>query len=1029
MFLKCSQKKSFPVNFFLIILSSFFFLSSVRSQKLPFKSLTTADGLATNRVVQIYQDRKGFLWFATREGLSRYDGYEFVNYGVSDGLPSPDITDMKEDRQGRLWVAAWDNGVALLDEKPGTEKSKKFTKFFIAPYPANSKEEVNDINLKKENDKKRAEAFRKNKVNRMLIDSGNNIWCLTDDGVYRAPVSDNPIFSLVQSYERSITNFPSFALFEDRQGNVWFGIHNELFEARGDEIINHGSIPGYTTYLLANALQTKDGKIIILDQTNGLFEFIPSTSTWRKLADIPASFNNLVSLVEDTEGALWFGGSGGILKLSTGKLTSYPIEQGFNSNTIFSLFQDREGNLWGGSRFSGVFKLSDLSLVSYPTPGSQISLGVVENNRNLQALVCDNLEKSVWHCDAKLKNLNSNQFEYTKNIEGILPGSRSFVIYRRTDKWGIGYSEMRTYDLKNTIFRFPTGKEIDLKEFFDKPFTGGDDVSFYLDEKDSLWVGKSDGSIYRVTIDENGNRNTEKFKWNKDTYPLSMLSDRQGGLWLFTRGSRGGRLRNGIYQDFQSFESVPAGSFIVAFLDSRGWLWGGTWDQGLAVSKKPGDEIPAFDYYTKETGLLSETVLSIAEDDAGRMYFGTRNGLSRFDPATGSWNSFTAKDGLTGDFVTNVSKDSRGNIWINTTAGLTKFDPKLERKSTSPPPIYISHIKIAGEEYPLSETGITETALVSLDSAQNNLTIDFVGLQFLGENALTYQYKLEGTDADWSKPDKNRSISFANLGAGNYRFLVRAVNEDGLASVQPAAFQFKISPPIYLRWWFMALGILFVSAVAYAFYRLRLQKLLEVERTRTLIATDLHDDIGSNLSKISVLSEVVRIQLEREGKSDEKLLSSIADISRSSVSSMSDIVWAINPKRDSALELTRKMREHAEELFVPKRVSVKFSAPKKGAAIKLSMDLRRDLYLIFKEAVNNIAKHAGCTQVRIDFDIYHHEIILQIEDDGIGFDVGKQSHGNGLMNIKNRTEKLKGNLQIESEPARGTKIIVRIPQN
>lgn len=368
-------------------------------------------------------------------------------------------------------------------------------------------------------------------------------------------------------------------------------------------------------------------------------------------------------------------------------------------------------------------------------------------------------------------------------------------------------------------------------------------------------------------------------------------------------------------------------------------------------------------------------------------------------------------------------------MWINTRAGVAKFDPKIKTKDAAPPPVYITHIKIAGRELPLSETGTTDSAPVSLEASQNNLMIDFVGLNFKNEDSLNYQYKLEGTDEDWSKPGKNRSIYFANLNSGEYRFLVRAVNENNLFSMQPAAFQFKISPPLYLRWWFVALGILLISAIVYAFYRVKLQKLLEIERTRTMIATDLHDDIGSNLSKISILSEVVRMQLAHEAKSDNKLLGSIAEISRESVSSMSDIVWAINPKRDSALEIARKMREYAEEIFVPKGITVAFSEPDKSAKIKLPMDLRRDLYLVFKEAVNNIARHSQCHTIKIVFAIRHYEIFLQIADDGVGFDLNEQSGGNGLANMKKRVEKLKGEFLLDSAPARGTKITIRLPQN
>lgn len=328
----------------------------------------------------------------------------------------------------------------------------------------------------------------------------------------------------------------------------------------------------------------------------------------------------------------------------------------------------------------------------------------------------------------------------------------------------------------------------------------------------------------------------------------------------------------------------------------------------------------------------------------------------------------------------------------------------------------------------ISANGATELNLPTLSPDPTQVTVNYVSLSNLENGDVFYQYKIGG-DENWSPPNKQRFVNFANLSGGNYRIYIRAVTSSGVSSENPALVSFRILPPIYLRPWFLVLSLLRVGAVIYAFYRSRLGRLLEIERARTLIATDLHDDIGSNLSKISVLSEVVRMQSEREGKTNDKLLGSIAEISRQSVSSMSDIVWAINPQRDSVLEMTRKMREHAEEIFVPKNVKVEFFEPEKGAKIKLPMDLRRDIYLIFKEAVSNIAKHSNCAGVKIDFQIENHEITLKIEDDGDGFDENSATFGNGLANMRSRVERLNGGFQIESRVNFGTTVKIRIPQN
>ncbi len=207
------------------------------------------------------------------------------------------------------------------------------------------------------------------------------------------------------------------------------------------------------------------------------------------------------------------------------------------------------------------------------------------------------------------------------------------------------------------------------------------------------------------------------------------------------------------------------------------------------------------------------------------------------------------------------------------------------------------------------------------------------------------------------------------------------------------------------------------AAAAYLIYAARLRRLVELERVRTRIATDLHDDIGANLTRISLLSEVAR-QTTENGAG--RLLSSIADIARESVASMNDIVWAIAPEHDRLLDLTRRMRRRAEEVFATREIELEFSAPPAETALKLSLGVRRNLLLIFKEAVNNAARHSGCTRVEIDFACTNSRLTLRVADDGHGFDAAETFDGQGLRSITRRAESIGGRLTIDSRPGRGT---------
>ena len=247
------------------------------------------------------------------------------------------------------------------------------------------------------------------------------------------------------------------------------------------------------------------------------------------------------------------------------------------------------------------------------------------------------------------------------------------------------------------------------------------------------------------------------------------------------------------------------------------------------------------------------------------------------------------------------------------------------------------------------------------------------------------------------------------------------MNSDGIVSAHPAAIDFRILSPLWLRWWALALIASTAAALSYGGYRYRVARLLELVHIRTRIATDLHDDVGANLTRIAVLAEVA------SHTHDVGPLASIARIARESVSSMSDIVWAINPKRDSLIDLTRRMRQHADELFTLRDIELRFSAPGEADNLRIGVDIRRDLLLIFKEAVNNAARHSRCSLVEIEFRVESSRLVLEIIDNGIGFDPKSAADGQGLGSMQRRAQTLQGSLDITSRSGAGTTVRLDVP--
>jgi signal transduction histidine kinase len=344
-----------------------------------------------------------------------------------------------------------------------------------------------------------------------------------------------------------------------------------------------------------------------------------------------------------------------------------------------------------------------------------------------------------------------------------------------------------------------------------------------------------------------------------------------------------------------------------------------------------------------------------------------------------------------------------------------------------PPPIFITGLRINGDARAIADLGEAHMSRLTLNPSENHLQIDFVGLAFGTGEALRYQYRLEGADADWQALTSLRAVNYANLAPGAYRFAVRAMNAEGQFSPTPASVEFTILSPIWQRWWFVSMAAALIGLIAYALYHRRVARLLELERVRTRIASDLHDDIGANLTKIGILSEVVRQQANGADRQMKESLSSIARISRESVASMSDIVWAINPKRDTLRDLMRRMREFAGEIFANRDIEFELSAPAADAYLKLGGDVRRTVFLIFKEAINNVVRHSDCDRVDVELRVDGSLLVLTVSDDGKGFEITRESAGNGLASMRSRAASMGGQVDIDSRKTSGTRVSLCLP--
>jgi ligand-binding sensor domain-containing protein/signal transduction histidine kinase len=996
----------------------------VWAQRLPIEIYTPAEGLPHPTINRVVWDSQGFLWVCTPEGLSRFDGYSFTNYTTRDGLPSDSIWDLLQTRSGEYWVAT-SNGLSRFDPKPSRHGDPMFVTY-------------------------RAQTGQTDELVYVLKEGRDGtIWCGTDAGLLRLHRTGSAWkFDVIElGNERARGGMSVESLLEDRTGALWAGGVAGLYR-----LTPEGSIECYYRGPLAKTGSPMEFAALLEDQRgriwaggmDGLYQLLPPprpTGSWvarvyKSREGLPRSVIN--ALLQSSKGRFWIATDDGIAELlSKGaeghtKFRNYGMSNGLVNAEIETLAEDGEGNLWLGSH-GGLMRLAGNGFTSYGRPdgltGETGPASIFEDQAG-------NLCVIPGHRSRSIARFNGRRFIT------IVPG-----VPKRIVRFGWGWNQIHLQDhlgdwwipTGGGLCRFPRVKDVkDLAHIPPKAiYTAHDGLPWnnifrvYEDSRGDVWIST-------VGTGKNGltrwDRRTRIFQnyldkhWLMDSgAPSAFAEDGAGDLWIGFYRRNLVRYRHGQFDFFTATSGIPDGSIQALHVDRIGRLWiasGG----GLGRVDDPATDHPHFALYTTALGLSSSQVTCLAEDRYGRIYVGSGRGIDRIGPNLTQVLHYSNSDGLPSGLALTAFRDHRGTLWFGGELGLVRFDPESPSE-TLPPPIRISRVAVRGLPQPLSELGETTISGLDLGPDQDQIQIDFASLKFGVGDVIKYQYRLEGADKNWSELTEMRSVSYARLSPGRYQFLVRAVNSEGSASVEPAVLSFRIIPPVWQRWWFLTLGSLLIAAIIYSAVRVRLERLLELERVRTRIATDLHDDIGSSLTQIAIISEVAQKGLSANDPQLVAALGKIANISRQLVDSMSDIVWAINPRRDHLGDLAQRMRRFASDVLTAYNIDVAFHQPPERADASLHSDVRREVLLVFKESINNIARHCRCAHVDIALGVQGSQLIMSVSDDGPGFKIGPSDggQGHGLVSMAERARRLRGHLEITSEIGRGTTVTLTVP--
>jgi ligand-binding sensor domain-containing protein/signal transduction histidine kinase len=1006
------------------------FSNTGNSEHLPVKTYTTADGLAHNVVNRIVRDSRGFMWFCTFEGLSRFDGYGFMTYTMDHGLPSPVINSLLETRDGQYWLAT---AAGLCRFNPRGIPRRR---------PAGSSAETADAMFTIYTF---SEDARSNSVTALLEDRSGVIWCGTERGLYRLQEQDGQVAfhrTELSTSSRPEGREPITTMLEDRGGRLWVSSAGRLYrllpEGRVECYDARQGLPASDIHCL---LEDREGRLWGGTRLGGLCLLVPDPDPARAVVarlytekdGLPTNWINY--LLQASEGTIWVATNGGLIRLiptADGRglrFRTYSQPHGLTSQEVQTLAEDRSGNLWLGMSNGGAIKLARSGITAYMEADGFRSARAIFKDQAADLLVLGEPEQGKYTVNRfDGKRFTAIQFKLPKGSDYGW-GWNQLILEDRAGEWWVAS--------RQGLLRFPKAADFETlaRQQPKAIYTTRDGLAgnvvlrLFEDSRGDIWIG--------VVGESSGlsrwQRATGTFQHFAATdgvpfpeYPTSFCEDRTGSVWIgYSFGGGLVRYSAGRFTRFTSADGLAEGGIFNLFLDSQGRLWIPTTRGGVCRVDHPEAERPEFRTYTTADGLASNNVGSVTEDRWGRIYIGNGRGIDRLDVATGHVRHYTTSEGVLLGRSEAALQDRDGALWFSCATGLMRLIPEPDQPPLAPL-VLITGLRIAGDAQAISALGEIEIAPLELSANRNQLQVDFVALGFSPGEGLRYQYKLEGASEDWSPLAEQRTVNFANLAPGGYRFLVRSANADGVISETPASFSFTILPPFWQRGWFVALIALLTGLMAYAVYRYRLARLLELERVRTRIAADLHDDIGSSLSQIAVLSEVLRKQLGAPAAPVAKNLSLINRVSQEALDSMSDIVWAINPQQDHLSDLVRRMRHVASEMLPGRAIEFSFTAPTAEHDLKLGADIRRQVFLMFKEATNNIVRHSECRRAEIELKIEGGWLALTVTDDGKGFDPRRTSEGNGLANLRRRARALGGETQVSSGKGKGTTVAIRI---
>ena len=1013
---------------------------------------TSDNGLPDSSVTAVAQTPDGYLWFGTYNGLTRFDGVQFVNF---DPLNTPELGHARVDglfvdAQGTLWINTHDgsmtscrNGV-FTREWQGAQVSAVFSstnQIYFALMPGALVCRSGDSTAP--SDWQSVQLTGRTTGNSFHQDGSGTLWYVTRDGALERINGTNsePVSSaelLNSERVNCLTTGAGGRLWVGTEKHVWL-LHGNHFD---DQTPTNGEPVVNPTFM---ACTTSNGCWIIADGRVRKCEgrrWVAEAAAWADLTEINTTYFHAY---EDEAGGVWIRDfSRGLFHARPDGSTEFiSSANGLPDNRVSCWFQDREGNIWVGMDRGGLVRLREKR---FHALGLEDGLPIP-----VVSTICEANNGDVWigTLGGGLNRLRGGALARLDLEAGADKGS-FFSAY--PDAQGRIWLSAGREDL----FVLETNK-------FSQPVRPGrvhGTKVILVDHQGQVWVGRQNGlsCISNNVVNSFG---TSNGFGRKDVRALA--EDRQGNIWIGTGDGGLYKLADGKFNNYPVGDRVGNQSIWSLLPDTDGSLWVGTFRGGL-LRFKDG----RFTRYTTQDGLPSDIICQILDDGLGKLWVGSYQGIFYLPKdAIKEYDAGKIKslpciayglyDGLptlecSGDYQPACWHGRDGTLWFATVKGLVSVQPREVTINRLPPPVVIEDVFVDGKSLrpgtnnppgsiPVAlPAGLSLAGTLQIPPGRHQLDFHYTALSFAAPDKVHFRYRLAELDDGWVEADGKRSAHYGPLRPGEYRFQVIACNNDGIWNETGAVIKLKVLPHFWETWWFVVL--LLFTTVAAIFGAVRyvatrsLRRKLEllkqqraIERERERIARDIHDDMGAGLTQIMLQSSLARFAPHDQTPAH---LAQISETAHELVGAMDEIVWAINPENDTLDGLVTYIGKYFQEYVTQAGLRCRLDLPALLPLFTVSAEIRHNLFLAVKETLNNVVKHAAATEVLLQLKMQPPGFSFVIKDDGCGIDsngnltglkkTGRISSGRGLQNLVSRLEKIGGTCKISSEPDRGTEV-------